>query len=248
MKGKTAKIAIFSFLIGNIILQLIYQFVIRTKIPYRWHDIYGAVHNPQEIADHLADCFFLLNYFLLGYVIFSEKHYYDGLVESKMAKIWGYCAQLCQIGGLAAYIILWLGLTDYSFLGPADKADDYVFSLLRGRLSEEQWSYWFDYGVSHEYCIYAAIIFVPVFFFFVLYLGQFFKMYILRAYAECPDKAWIKWNVIYILVFLLVFCWTFESLRGFDLMDKIPGFTQFRLEYYRKHRPLEWYQWNQWYS
>jgi hypothetical protein len=32
-------------------------------------------HNPQKIEDHLADCFFLMNYFLVGYLVFEEKHY-----------------------------------------------------------------------------------------------------------------------------------------------------------------------------
>lgn len=236
MKRKTGKIAIFSFLILNIILQITYQFVIRTQIPYDWWDIYRDVHYPQNIADHLADCFFLMNYFLVGYLVFEERHYCGSMTEGKLTNKWRYCAQFCQIGGLASYAILWLGLTDYPIVRPADTPDSYVYMLLREKLSEEQWDNLFEFN-SYDYCINVAIILAPAFLFFVLNFIHFLKMYIWRKKAGCPDKKWNRWNIIYITVFLLVFCWTFESLRGFDLMIKIPGFSSFLREYDRRNSP-----------
>lgn len=175
MKRKTGKIAIFSFFILNIILQITYQFVIRTKIPYDWWDVYGDVHYPQKIADHLADCFFLMNYFLVGYLVFEEKHYYDSMTDGKLTNKWRYCAQICQIGGLAAYAILWLGLTNYPLLQPADIPHSYVFMLLREKLSDEQWDNWIDLDVGYTYCIYIAIILAPAFLFFYFQRNSFFK-------------------------------------------------------------------------
>ncbi len=233
MKRKTGKIAIVSFLVFNIILQIIYQFVIRTKIPYDWWYIYGDVHYPQKIADHFADCFFFMNYFLVGYLVFEEKHYYDGMKDGRLANKWRYGAQVCQIGGLAAYAILWLGLTDDPFLRPVDTPDSYIYMLFFEKMSEEQW----DNSIGYIYCVYAAIILAPAFLFYVLYFVQFIKMYIRRKKAGCPDKKWNRWNIIYITVFLLIFFWSFESLRGFDLVGKIPGFSSFLREYYRRHPP-----------
>lgn len=180
MERKTDKRAIFSFLLLNSILQIIYQFIIRTKIPYDWWDVYGDVHYPQKIADHLAHCFFLMNYFFVGYLVFEKKHDYDSVTEGKLINKWRYCAQFCQIGGLAAYAVLWLGFSDYPLWQPADIPHSYVFMLLREKLSEEQWDNWIDLDVGYTYCIYVAIILAPVLLFLILYFVQFIKMYIIN--------------------------------------------------------------------
>lgn len=232
MKRNTGRMAILAFLILNILLQFIYQCFIRMKIPFYWWDMDRDVHYPQKIVDHLADCFFLLNYILVGYLVFEEKHDHDSMTEGKLTNKWRYCAQVCQIAGLAAYAILWLGLTDYPLLHPADTPRSYVFTLIRERMSDEQWDNWMGFDVGYTYCIYAAILLAPVFLFFVLNLIHFLKVYLRRKKAGCPDKKWNRWNIIYIAIFLILFFWTFESLRGFDLMSKIPGFSTFLREYH----------------
>ena len=80
MKRKT-KIVLFSFLTINFIVQIIYQFVIRPKIPYDWWYM-SDTNYPLDIADHFTDCFFGLNYFLVGYLFFAEKYYCDSMVAT----------------------------------------------------------------------------------------------------------------------------------------------------------------------
>ena len=130
MKRKT-KIVLFSFLTINFILQIIYQFVIRPNIPYDWWYM-SDTNYPLDIADHFTDCFFGLNYFLVGYLFFAEKYYCDSMSEGKRTN---------------------------------------------------------------------------------------------------------RWNILYILVILLVFCWSFEAVRFFPLMSKIPWFRSFLIEYYQKNPP-----------
>lgn len=231
MKRKT-KIVLFSFLTINFILQIIYQFIIRMKIPYEWWDVYRNLHYPQKIVDHLADCFFIMNYIFAGYLIFEGKYYHDNMAEDKKTNKWRYCAQTCQIGGLVAYAILWLGLTDYPLFQPADIPHSFVFMLIREKMTDEQWDNWIGFDVGYTYCIYVVIILAPVFLFFILNLIHFLKVYLRRKKAGYPDKKWNRWNIIYITIFLILFFWTFESLRGFDLMSKIPGFSTFLRDYY----------------
>ena len=231
MQRKTGKIVIFSFLILNVILRIIYQFVIRTRIPYTWWDAHRYMHYPQKIADHLADCFFFMNCFIAGYMVFEEKHYCNGIAEGRLKNKWRYCAQICQIAGLAVYAVLWLGFTD-DLLLPIDTPRSYVSMLFYEKLSERQWR-----NRGYIYCKNLAIILAPAFMFFVLYCIQFFRIKIWQKKVGCFDKKWNTWNIIYIIVFLLVFCWTFEALRGFDLLSKIPVFSSFLREYYRRNPP-----------
>lgn len=239
MKRKTGNIAIFSFLLLNIILQIMYQFVIRTKIPYEWWDVNRDVHYPQMIADHFADCFFFMNYFLIGYLVFEKKQYYDSMTEGRLANRWRYCARICQIGGLVVYVILWLGFTDSvcPLLIPVDIPDSYVFMLICERLSEEQWENLMDFNMNYQYCIHAAVILAPAFLFYVVSFIHFFKMYFQRKKAGCPDKKWSRWNILYSTVLLLAFFYSFEALRGFDLISKIPGYTSYLKDYYRRNPP-----------
>ena len=104
--------------------------------------------------------------------------------------------------------------------------------LFYEKLSERQWR-----NRGYIYCQNLAIILAPAFMFFVLYCIQFFRIKIWQKKVGCFDKKWNTWNIIYIIIFLLVFCWTFEALRGFDLLSKIPVFSSFLREYYRRNPP-----------
>lgn len=235
MKRKT-KIVLFSFLTINFIVQIIYQFVIRPKIPYDWWYM-SDTNYPLDIADHFTDCFFGLNYFLVGYLFFAEKYYCDSMSEGKLTNRWRHCAQMCQIGGLITYVVLWLGFSDSPSVAPVGTLRGYVFMLLMEKLSDKQWESLINHQIGYKNFIYLAIILAPVILSFIVYTTHFFIMYIRRKKAGCSDKKWNRWNILYIIVILLVFCWSFEAVRFFPLMSKIPWFRSFLIEYYQKKPP-----------
>lgn len=219
MKKKIGFIAMIIYLCLVVLLQIIYQAEIRMRIPYDWWDI-NRVHYPREIADHLADCFFGVHYFLFGYLLFERKHYYGRIrqQEEKKVRLWVGLAIFCQIGALCLYAVLWLAYTDVPKL-PVNTPFVFVYNFLRKSISDMQMS-----RIESDYKYYAnwGIILAPVALYLVIYIFNFLFHYFLYKKRKCLSKKWRNWNFIYIVCFILILFWVFDAQTLYSTLESIP--------------------------
>ncbi|MDO4167690.1 MAG: hypothetical protein Q4D32_09830 [Eubacteriales bacterium] len=209
MKKKIGLMAIITYLCLVILIQIIYHVEIQMWISDDW-----------LIADRFVNCFCLINYFLVVYLLLDRKYYYELVQQQEKDKVrlWMGLNILCQIGMIFVYFILWIGYTD-RIREPLDIPIRCVYNFLSNSSIYVNVPTWeIDYWDG----IILLIILSPIVLSFLIYIIHFFVRYIQLKQESCLSRIWKWWNYIYIICVILLISWVYDVQQVYDTIIHIP--------------------------